>query len=140
MTAEELDELLDALPFAARRADISARMLKAAKEQGFSSISQLARALYAVPVTHTLDDTSMHDIMKEIWESGYRFWDCRDPKLLTSFIDPHSGHWGKHVSDLKGNQPDVWGLIYRKYNENKEAGTLLGPKHLPPAAPLVVRR
>ena len=143
ITWDEFAEWLNALPYAAQRGDISKKMLKSAQVRDYNCIADFVydlayeERMARGQIPDTQDNIYLHDIMKEIYESGYKFWDCEQPKVLLSFIDPYNGHWQKRLSDFKGGQANTWGVIYRKYNENKEAGTLLGPK---PNLPIPFKR
>jgi hypothetical protein len=124
----------------ARRAELLGKITDACAAAGYEDVGEFIDSLWGVkyntetnkPSTLANEyDFPMGPMMKEIWESGYKFWDCNNPVKLLGFIDPYNGHWSKNYSDLVGKQPDIWGFIYRKYKENEEAGTLLGPKGKP---------
>jgi len=140
MTKHEFLNIMRRLMVEARRAELLGKITDACGAAGYDDVGDFIDSLWEGNKKENVETTGpiveeydflLGPIMKEIWESGYRFWDCTNPKTLTGFIDPYNGHWTKYFSDFVGRQPDTWGFIYRRYRENKEAGTLLGPKGKP---------
>src|SRR4029077_1620076 len=120
MTKFEFLNIMRRLMVEARRAELLGKIMDACGAAGYDDVGDFIDSLWednkkeSVEVNKTILATDEYDfllgpMMKEIYESGYKFWDCANPSTLIGFIDPYNGHWTKHFSELVGKQPGTWG-------------------------------
>lgn len=126
MTREQLVQILDFLPIAARRAELLDKIVAAQEEAGVESVSKFVEMLIcdksktkSVALAAEQPDT-VGPFLKEVYDSKYLFEDCYDPIMLRSFCAPHSGNRELRYDQLTEQQQRTIRLIDMKYNQWKK--------------------
>jgi hypothetical protein len=131
MNRDDLKKKLDFLPITRKMAQIVDEIAKAQEAAGVDSFFDFIEQVIlkynnTKPKLHVISkEDTLHDFLKEVYDSNYTFDDCDDPEMLRSFCTPHSGNRELRYDELTVQQQRTVRFIDMRYRNWKKSNKAL---------------